>query len=62
MTIIEQFDGRKWVISFEQGTCKRTYDGEEFPFTGRSITGRDADEILSFDAAGNPSLLIWHHE
>lgn len=60
MTITEIFDGKEWKIIFQTENETKSFDADEFPFTAKEITGKEHDEVVSFDPAGNPTQEIWH--
>ena len=59
MTITEIFDGREWIIIFENDNHKKQFGADEFPFTAKQITGRDADKIINRGPTGNPIHEVW---
>jgi len=60
MTITEYFQNNQWYIEFkDRFNIKRTFDSEEFPFTGKEITGRPPDREEEHDANCMPTVEIW---
>jgi len=56
--IFDDYHG--YTVIVEDEFNKRQFNPGEFPFNVKNIVGRDADEVLEYDAAGNATWEVWH--